>query len=78
MKKDVILSAGQIAILLAMHLFPNWQRYVGAFQTPHLLELSGIGDQSILKKHGIGSLINLPGVGENLRKKICSIVLAFN
>ncbi|KAH9481557.1 Dehydrogenase mpl7 [Psilocybe cubensis] len=40
----------------------------GAFQTPHLLELSGIGDRSVLAKHGIETLIHLPGVGENLHE----------
>ncbi|CAE7220893.1 unnamed protein product [Rhizoctonia solani] len=37
----------------------------GAFQSPHLLELSGIGNPRILWKHGIKPLIDLPGVGEN-------------
>nr|VWP00800.1 Adenylate cyclase AcyA [Ganoderma boninense] len=39
----------------------------GAYQTPQLLELSGIGDKSILTNFGIKSLIDLPGVGENLQ-----------
>ncbi|TBU49098.1 alcohol oxidase [Dichomitus squalens] len=39
----------------------------GAFQTPHLLELSGIGNKSILEDAGIKTLIDLPGVGENLQ-----------
>lgn len=40
----------------------------GAFQTPQLLELSGIGNEAILNAHGIKPIIHLPGVGENLRK----------
>ncbi|KAJ8474322.1 hypothetical protein ONZ51_g7298 [Trametes cubensis] len=32
----------------------------GAFQTPQILELSGIGNKDILSKHGIDTLVNLP------------------
>ncbi|KAG8742275.1 hypothetical protein FRC11_014434 [Ceratobasidium sp. 423] len=37
----------------------------GTFQSPHILELSGIGNSTILQKNGIETLIDLPGVGEN-------------
>ncbi|CUA69182.1 Pyranose dehydrogenase 1 [Rhizoctonia solani] len=37
----------------------------GTFQSPHLLELSGIGNSTILEKNGIKTLIDLPAVGEN-------------
>ncbi|KAJ7468271.1 alcohol oxidase [Mycena galericulata] len=33
----------------------------GTFQTPQLLELSGIGDKEILKEHGIPLEVDLPG-----------------
>jgi choline dehydrogenase-like flavoprotein len=39
----------------------------GAFQTPQLLMLSGIGDATALGKHGIESQHHLPGVGQNLQ-----------
>jgi choline dehydrogenase-like flavoprotein len=39
----------------------------GAFQTPHLLQLSGIGDAAALGTHGIASVHHLPGVGQNLQ-----------
>ncbi|KAK0225610.1 alcohol oxidase [Armillaria fumosa] len=39
----------------------------GSFQSPQLLELSGIGNPEILNVHGIKTLINLPEVGENLQ-----------
>ncbi|KAG9125584.1 hypothetical protein FRC07_006994, partial [Ceratobasidium sp. 392] len=39
----------------------------GSFQSPQLLELSGIGNSTILQQFGIAPLINLPGVGENLQ-----------
>lgn len=39
----------------------------GAFASPQLLMLSGIGDQDELKKNGIDCLHPLPGVGKNLQ-----------
>jgi choline dehydrogenase-like flavoprotein len=39
----------------------------GAFQTPQLLMLSGVGDGTALGKHGIASVQHLPGVGQNLQ-----------
>jgi choline dehydrogenase-like flavoprotein len=39
----------------------------GAFQTPQLLMLSGVGDATALGKHGIDSVHHLPGVGYNLQ-----------
>ncbi|KAG8785534.1 hypothetical protein FRC12_017462 [Ceratobasidium sp. 428] len=39
----------------------------GSFQSPQLLELSGIGNSTILQQFGITPLIELPGVGENLQ-----------
>jgi choline dehydrogenase-like flavoprotein len=39
----------------------------GAIQTPQLLELSGIGQRSILEPLGITVHISLPGVGNNLQ-----------
>jgi choline dehydrogenase len=42
----------------------------GAYHSPHLLELSGIGNAEILRRHGIEVVKHLPGVGENLRDHI--------
>jgi len=39
----------------------------GAFQSPQLLMLSGIGDAAELQKHGIPVRRHLPGVGRNLQ-----------
>ena len=39
----------------------------GAFQSPQLLMLSGVGDAASLGKHGIASRHHLPGVGQNLQ-----------
>jgi len=39
----------------------------GAFNTPHLLQLSGVGNASELSDVGIDPIHDLPGVGENLQ-----------
>ncbi|MCP3473127.1 choline dehydrogenase [Bradyrhizobium sp. CCGUVB1N3] len=39
----------------------------GAFQSPHLLMLSGVGDAASLSKHGIANVHHLPSVGQNLQ-----------
>jgi choline dehydrogenase-like flavoprotein len=39
----------------------------GALNTPHILEISGIGDWKRLSEIGIASFVDLPGVGENLQ-----------
>jgi len=39
----------------------------GVFQSPQLLMLSGIGSAAELQKHGISTVVDLPGVGKNLQ-----------
>lgn len=39
----------------------------GAFGSPQLLMLSGIGPEAVLRRHGIAVRHHLPGVGENLQ-----------
>jgi choline dehydrogenase len=39
----------------------------GALTTPHLLMLSGIGSAVQLGGHGIATVVDLPGVGQNLQ-----------
>lgn len=39
----------------------------GAYQTPKLMMISGIGPESELSKHGIKVKVALPGVGKNLQ-----------
>ncbi|HKA00570.1 MAG TPA: GMC oxidoreductase, partial [Candidatus Solibacter sp.] len=41
----------------------------GAFNTPQLLMLSGIGPSETLARHGIEPKIDLPGVGRNLQDR---------
>ncbi|KIW14343.1 hypothetical protein PV08_07125 [Exophiala spinifera] len=38
----------------------------GAYRTPQIMMLSGIGPEAALRGHGISPLVNLPGVGQNL------------
>lgn len=53
------ISASQEVILSA-----------GSFGSPGLLELSGIGNKTVLGSAGVTQLINLPSVGENLQDHI--------
>ncbi len=46
----------------------------GAVQSPQLLELSGIGQSELLRRHGIDVVRELPGVGENYRDHYASSV----
>ncbi|MCW2766470.1 MAG: hypothetical protein JWO11_2429 [Nocardioides sp.] len=39
----------------------------GAINTPQLLQLSGVGDQALLREQGVDLVHHLPGVGENLQ-----------
>ncbi len=41
----------------------------GAFNTPQLLMLSGVGPRDVLQRHGIQVRAELPGVGKNLQDR---------
>ena len=41
----------------------------GTFNTPQLLQLSGIGPAELLTSHGIPVVVDLPGVGANLQDR---------
>ncbi|OTA81613.1 putative GMC oxidoreductase [Hypoxylon sp. CO27-5] len=46
----------------------------GALQSPKILELSGVGNPTLLNKYGIDVVVDLPVVGENLHDHaVCSI-----
>ncbi|KAJ7176706.1 alcohol oxidase [Mycena filopes] len=46
----------------------------GAIMSPQILELSGIGDKSILDAVGVTSNIDLPGVGKNVQEHMFASV----
>jgi choline dehydrogenase-like flavoprotein len=46
----------------------------GAFGSPQLLLLSGIGPRTELARHGIAQVLELPGVGENLQDHLDVVV----
>jgi len=46
----------------------------GAYGSPQLLQLSGIGDPSLLRAHGIETVLDLPAVGANLQDHPASSV----
>jgi choline dehydrogenase len=56
-------SGGETFTLSAEEVFVC----TGAYASPQLLMLSGIGPADHLKSHGISVVADLPGVGENLR-----------
>jgi choline dehydrogenase len=47
----------------------------GAFNSPHLLQLSGIGPADRLRASGISVLHDLPGVGENVKDHFMPILV---
>ncbi|TFY59193.1 hypothetical protein EVG20_g7881 [Dentipellis fragilis] len=42
----------------------------GTIQTPQLLELSGIGNSTLLRSMNVSTLVDLPAVGENLQEHL--------
>ena len=46
----------------------------GAFNSPKLLLLSGIGPRAELERHGIDVVIDLPGVGGNLQEHVDMVI----
>ncbi len=55
-REDKIVRAGQEVILCG-----------GAFNSPQLLQLSGVGRPEDIQPHGINMVHELPGVGQNLQ-----------
>lgn len=39
----------------------------GSIHTPHILQMSGVGDEKTLREFGIENVANIPGVGQNLQ-----------
>ena len=49
----------------------------GSIGSPQLLELSGIGNSSLLKGAGVKPIVDLPGVGENMQEHIYVSLVRF-
>lgn len=47
----------------------------GTMQSPQILELSGIGDPSVMNPLGISTVVSLPGVGNNLQDHPAVVVV---
>ena len=47
----------------------------GAYGSPHLLMLSGIGPAAHLQQHGIAVVHDLPGVGQNLQDHLTTVLI---
>jgi len=47
----------------------------GAFNSPQILMLSGIGPAAELKRHGIAVVHELPGVGQNLHDHLSTVII---
>ena len=60
---DVALPSGRISINAREAVVLS----AGAIGTPQILQLSGIGPANLLQKYGITTIVNLPGVGQNLQ-----------
>ncbi len=58
-KQDKTVTAGREVILCG-----------GTFNSPHLLQLSGVGHPDDITPHGISMVHSLPGVGRNLQDHI--------
>ncbi|MGZ8193886.1 MAG: GMC family oxidoreductase [Methylobacter sp.] len=61
--------SNQTGELLTVHASQEIILAGGAYNTPQLLMLSGIGPKDELTKHGIDVRIDLPGVGSNLQDR---------
>lgn len=48
----------------------------GTFNSPQILQLSGVGPKDLLEKHGIPVVVDLPGVGRNLQEN-CTMSFLF-
>ncbi|KAF8804963.1 alcohol oxidase [Phlegmacium glaucopus] len=68
---DLTASAVQFSYKDKIHKISATREIVlaaGALKSPHILELSGIGDPQVLANIGVPLKIDLPGVGENLQE----------
>ncbi|KAH7320746.1 hypothetical protein B0I35DRAFT_477300 [Stachybotrys elegans] len=84
-KKILFADSGKLKKAIGVNFLLNGKETVaypkrevilaaGALQSPKLLELSGVGNATLLKKFGIPVVKDLPAVGENLKDHmVCGI-----
>lgn len=49
----------------------------GALQSPKILQLSGVGPSELLHQHAVETVVNLPGVGQNLQGMHSIVTIAY-
>ncbi|KKY29351.1 putative glucose-methanol-choline oxidoreductase [Diaporthe ampelina] len=47
----------------------------GVFQSPHLLQVSGVGPKAVLERYNISMVADRPGVGQNLQDQATTFVM---
>lgn len=66
-KRAIGVVVAKDGSVLSVHAAREVIVSTGAFNSPQLLMLSGVGPADHLKSHGITPLVDLPGVGANLQ-----------
>ncbi|KAF7791621.1 hypothetical protein EIP86_002639 [Pleurotus ostreatoroseus] len=65
----VVVTAGEPSSVLVNSFVERcWAS--GTYQSPKILELSGIGDPAVLSAFDISTVVNLTGVGENMQDHV--------
>ncbi|OHF04555.1 glucose-methanol-choline oxidoreductase [Colletotrichum orchidophilum] len=47
----------------------------GVFQSPHLLQVSGVGPKAVLERYNISVVADRPGVGQNMQDQATTLVM---
>ncbi|KAG6811201.1 hypothetical protein H0H92_008563 [Tricholoma furcatifolium] len=76
--KDVVVATGveylKDGVLHTINATKEVIVSSGTYKTPQILELSGLSDSKVLSKFGISTVVDLPGVGNNLQVTACWIL----
>ena len=63
--KDRMLNPNSESVVYTAYASRLTVVSAGAFGSPTILERSGVGAKSVLEKHGVKQVVDLPGVGEH-------------